>query len=269
MLNHFTSSLLAAIADIKGAFERYHLIGTLGWQDVATRYRRSRIGAFWLTINMAVMIGSMGYVFGSLFKQPMQDFLPYLTVGLIFWGFLSNVINEGCAAFSSASGIVLQVRMPLFIHVARVVWRNLIISAHNLVIVPLVFLVFWKPVGWVALLAIPGFLLLLLNVMWIVLIASVVCTRFRDVAQIVQNAVQVLFFITPIMWTAETLQGRVGALILNLNPFHSFLDIVRSPILGQYPEPLHWVIAGGLVVAGWITALWFYGDRLRRLPYWL
>jgi lipopolysaccharide transport system permease protein len=269
MLKSFTSSMSAAIADIRGAFCRYHLIGTLGWQDVATRYRRSRIGAFWLTINMAVMIASIGLLFGRLFGQPLDEFLPYLAAGQIVWGLLAAAINEGCIAFSSASGIILQVRMPLFVHVGRVLWRNLIIFAHNLLILPLVFLFFMKPVSLVALLAIPGFLLMLINVTWIMLIASVVCARFRDVTQIVQNAVQVLFFLTPIMWTAETLTGRVGSLILNLNPFNSFLDIVRSPLLGQYPEPLHWAISLGLAVVGWIVALWFYGHRLKRLAYWL
>jgi len=269
MLKNFTCSLLAAVADIKGAFERYHLIGTLGWQDVATRYRRSRIGAFWLTINMAVLIVSIGFLFGRLFGQPLDEFLPYLAVGQIIWGFMSTCINEGCVAFSSASGIVLQVRMPLFIHVARSLWSNLIILGHNLLIIPLVFLFFLKPVSPVAFLAIPGFLLLLVNVAWMMLIAGVVCARFRDVTQIVQNAMQVLFFITPIMWTAETMQGRVGKLILNLNPFNSLLDIVRSPILGQYPETLHWIIAAALAVAGWLVTLVFFGNRLKRLAYWL
>jgi lipopolysaccharide transport system permease protein len=269
MSSSFVASIADGLRDISAAFTRYHLIGTLGWQDVATRYRRSRIGAFWLTINMAVMILAMGLLFGRLFGQPMAEFLPYLAVGQIIWGFLSTSVNEGCTAFSSASGIVLQVRMPLFIHVARVLWRNLIIFGHNLMIVPFIFLFFLKPVSLVALLAIPGFILMIINVTWIMVIVSVVCARFRDFTQVVQNAMQVLFFVTPIMWTADILKGRAGTLVVDLNPFNSLLDIVRSPMLGQYPETIHWVISGGLAIVGWLVALWFYGHRLKRLPYWL
>lgn len=269
MIRSFCTSAAEGAGDIREAFRRYHLIGTLGWQDVATRYRRSRIGAFWLTINMAVLIVSIGFLFGRLFGQPLDEFLPYLAVGQIIWGFMATSINEGCVAFSSASGIVLQVRMPLFIHVARALWSNLIILGHNVLIIPLVFLFFLKPVSPVAFLAVPGFLLVVVNVAWMMLMAGVVCARFRDVTQIVQNAMQVLFFITPIMWTAETMQGRVGKLILNLNPFNSLLDIVRSPILGQHPEMLHWVIALALAVFGWLVTLAFFGNRLKRLAYWL
>ena len=85
----------SAVRDIGDALRKYHLIGTLGWQDVATRYRRSRVGAFWLTINIAVMIGALGLVFGTIFGQPMREFLPFLAVGLIVWNFISSSINEG------------------------------------------------------------------------------------------------------------------------------------------------------------------------------
>ena len=140
------SDWMSAVRDIREALRKYHLIGTLGWQDVATRYRRSRVGAFWLTINIAVMIGALGLVFGTIFGQPMREFLPFLAVGLIVWNFIYSSINEGCTALSDASGIVLQVKMPLCVHLARVMWKNLIILGHNLLIVPLVFLVFWRPV---------------------------------------------------------------------------------------------------------------------------
>jgi ABC-type polysaccharide/polyol phosphate export permease len=259
----------SAVSDIREALRKYHLIGTLGWQDVATRYRRSRVGAFWLTINIAVMIGALGLVFGTLFGQPMREFLPFLTVGLIVWGFISANINEGCTALSDATGIVLQVKMPLWVHLARVMWKNLIILGHNLFIVPLVFLVFWRPVSPVALLAIPGLVLLILNLLWMMMIVSVVCARFRDITQIVTNAVQVLFYITPVIWSVEIMTNRVGNSLLYGNPFYSLITIVRAPLLGDTPSALNWTIAAGMAVIGWIAALWFYGNRLKRVPYWL
>jgi lipopolysaccharide transport system permease protein len=263
------SSLSAGLRDIADALRKYHLIGTLGWQDVATRYRRSRVGAFWLTINITVMIGALGLVFGTLFGQPMREFLPYLAVGLVMWNFMSASINEGCTALSDASGIVLQVKMPLWVHIARVMWKNLIILGHNLLIVPLVFLVFWRPVSPVALLAIPGLLLLVLNLLWMMMVVSVVCARFRDITQIVTNAVQVLFYITPVIWSAEIMTNRVGNSLLYGNPFYSLITIVRAPLLGDMPSALNWTIAAGMAVIGWIVALWFYGNRLKRVPYWL
>src|SRR5690606_5001598 len=104
----------SAWADIRRALTNHHQITTLGWQDVATRYRRSVIGAFWLTINKAVLIAAIGLVFGTLFGQPMEKFLPHLAVGLIFWGFITASIDAGCAAFINKKGIILQVNLPLY-----------------------------------------------------------------------------------------------------------------------------------------------------------
>jgi len=263
------SSMISGLRDISEALRKYHLIGTLGWQDVATRYRRSRVGAFWITINVCVMFAALGLVFSTLLGQPIREFLPFLAVGLVVWGFISSNLNEGCTAFADASGIILQVKMPLWIHVGRVMWKNIIIFGHNIAILPFIFLVFWRPVGLVALLAIPGFLLLILNLLWMMTALAVICARFRDLIQMMSNAVQVLFYLTPVFWTPEIITQRVGSLVLYANPFYSLLTIVRAPLLGEVPSAWNWAIAGGMAMAGWLATLLLYGSRLRRVPYWL
>ncbi|WZB62546.1 hypothetical protein WJ970_03120 [Achromobacter xylosoxidans] len=75
-----------ALSDISAGMKRLPLVATLGWQDVRQRYRRSMLGPFWLTISMGVMIGTIGLVFGQIFKAPTEEYLPFLAVGLILWG---------------------------------------------------------------------------------------------------------------------------------------------------------------------------------------
>lgn len=263
------SSLNSACKDVQAALVHHQIITTLGWQDVATRYRRSRVGAFWLTINMMVMLAVLGVVFGSLFRQPLAEFFPYLAIGLIIWGLLASLINEGCTSFIAVSDTILQVRMPLITHVLRLVWRNLIILGHNLLILPLLFLAFMKPISWLALLALPGLGLLVLNATWIMLVAAVACTRFRDLIQISQNLVQMLFYITPIIWSPELLPGRAGTALLDFNLFYHLIQIVRAPLLGQVPTMLSWVVATGAALIGWAVALLFFGRYHKRIPYWL
>ena len=269
MTTSLAINISGAFGDVRAAMQQHHIITTLGWQDVATRYRRSRVGAFWLTINMMVMLAAIGIVFGSLFRQPMAEFLPYLAIGLIIWGLLSALITDGCTSFISASDTILQLRMPLFTHVMRVVWRNLIILGHNLLILPLLFLFFMKPITWLALLAIPGLALLVLNAIWMMIIAAVACARFRDLTQIVQNGMLVLFYVTPIMWKAALLPARVGAAMLDFNPFYHLINIIRAPLLGEAPTALSWTVAVSMTLLGWIVALAFFGIYRKRIPYWL
>lgn len=255
--------------DVLAALKRHHIFTSLGWQDVATRYRRSRVGAFWLTINILVMIATLGLVFGALFRMPMEEMLPYLAIGLIVWGYLSTLINEGCTGFIMAQETILQVRMPLFTHVMRVLWRNTIILGHNLMILPPLFLVFMKPLTPMALLALPGFMLIILNAAWIMLALAIACTRFRDLTQIAQNAVQVMFYVTPIIWSATLLPSHVGTTMLDFNPFYHLINIVRAPLLGHAPSTLNWAVSALMALIGWVVTLAFFGRYHKRIPYWL
>ena len=57
------------IQDLIKTLRRSELWLLLGWLEIKQRYTRSVLGPLWITISMAVMVGSIGVVYGSLFKQ--------------------------------------------------------------------------------------------------------------------------------------------------------------------------------------------------------
>ena len=73
-------------SDVAGGFKSWRMWWMLAKNDVVRRYRRSRIGQWWLTLSMAAMIGGMSLVYSGLFNTPMADYLPYLGTGLVLWG---------------------------------------------------------------------------------------------------------------------------------------------------------------------------------------
>lgn len=264
-----TKGPAVAVRDIREALSKYRLALIFGWQDVAQRYRRSRVGAFWLTLNMAVFIGALGLIFGTLFQSEMHEFLPYLCAGVITWGFISTCLNEGCTTFTSSDGIILQVRMPLFTHVMRAIWRNIIIFAHNIVIFPILLLIFGRTIGFSVFWAIPGILLLIVNLAWMMLILATVCARFRDMTQVVTNILQVMFYATPIMWMTKILPDHVSRAFIEWNPFYHFIELVRAPLFGSAPTLLDWAFGLSFAVIGWIIAIVFFGRYRWRVAYWL
>ncbi|WP_407864185.1 ABC transporter permease [Phyllobacterium phragmitis] len=258
-----------ALQDIAEALTKYRLALIFGWQDVAQRYRRSRVGAFWLTLNMAVFIGALGLIFGTLFQSDMREFLPYLCAGIISWGFISTCLSEGCTAFSSSDGIILQVRMPLFTHILRTLWRNVIIFAHNIVIFPVLALILGRGINFNIIWAVPGFLLVCMNLAWVMLILAILCARFRDMTQVVTNVLQVLFYATPIMWMVKILPDHVSRAFIEWNPFYHFIELVRAPLLGHTPTALDWGMPIAFAIAGWGIAIAFFGKYRWRVAYWL
>ena len=239
----------------------------MGLHDIRQRYRRSIIGPFWITLSMGIMVGALGLLYGTIFKQDMHDYLPFLAAGFILWGLISSLIIDGTRVFISAEGLIRQLPAPLSVHVYRLIWSNLISFAHNIWIYVLVALWYGLAPGWPMMLAMPALLLVLLNAFWMALLLGVVSARFRDIPLVVSSLMQVMFFITPVIWKPEMLPGR--ALILNLNPFHHLVEIMRAPLLGQVPALENWVAVIVVTLGGWAVALWFFSAYRWRLAYWV
>jgi lipopolysaccharide transport system permease protein len=257
-----TSDVLSGLAGCK-------LPLYLAKADIRQRYRRSSLGPFWITISTGVMIACIGVIFGNLFKSPMSEFFPFLTAGLILWSFIQTVIIESTTVFIHAEPIIKQLPIPIFSHVIRMVARNFYIFLHNIVIYPIVCLVVQRAWGWADFLAILGMVLLIINLLWMSLLIGIFCTRFRDMAQIIQSCLQIVFYVTPIIWMPSLLPARTGSMVLAPNPFYHLLEVVRAPLMNQTPSLLNWEVAVGVAVLGWAVTLYFFNRYKYRIAYWL
>lgn len=259
--------LNSILTDLRASIASWRLWTLLGWLEVRQRYARSRVGPFWLTISMGVMIASIGVVYGTLFGQKMTDYLPFLSISLVMWTFFSQTVIEGSTAYINSATYIRQASTPKLIYMLQVVWRNLVILAHNFVIIVLLLAVFGVK-SWETLpIFIPALLLYILNAQWIVMVVGLLSARFRDLPQIVASVMQIAFYITPIIYRPNALARF--SLIVDLNPLAHLIDLVRAPLIGQVPSAMTWAVAIGMAVLGWLLALLLTGRYLKRIPYWV
>src|ERR1700724_4653594 len=153
--------------EIVAGFRAWPVWVIMGWDDIRQRYRRSVIGPFWITLSMSVFILVLGVIYSRIFHTELQSYLPYLTVGFIVWGFISAAANDSCIAFTDANRIIKQIKLPYSVYVLRVVWRNFIIFLHTIVIYIPIAIVFNIKPNWPMLLAIPGLILVCVNLIWL------------------------------------------------------------------------------------------------------
>ena len=257
-----------ALKDLIQSLKSYPLWTLLGWLQIRQRYSRSKIGPFWLTISMGILVATMGIVYGALFGQNLKDYLPMISISIVLWGLFSGIINEGCSAYIESANYIRQIHTPIQIYVLQVVWRNIIIFIHNFVIVLIVFLIFglkdWATLPYF----IPGLILFLLNAIWIALVISVVAARFRDFPQVISALMQVAFYVTPILFQGNML-GKDHYWIVEYNPLAYLVDVARQPLLGEVPEPHTWIIALAMVSLGWFLALIITGRYCRKVSLWV
>ena len=253
--------------DLIDGMSRSWMWSAMAMQDIRMRYRGSLLGPFWLTISMVIMIAAMGLIYSRLFNMEINRYLPFLTVGLVIWNFVSTVIIEGCQTFLSAQNVITQVRMPFSIHAWRTVCRNLIVLAHNMVIVPLVLIIFRVPVDWTVIVILPALAILTINGIWVSILLGMISARYRDVPPIVMSLVQVIFFVTPIFWPPEALGIWMQA--LPLNPLFAAVDVVRAPLLGTSPLTYSWVVLLLVTVVGCAGTFALFAKFRSRITYWI
>ncbi len=159
--------------DLKQSVASWRLWTLLGWLEVRQRYARSRLGPFWLTISMGVMIGSIGVVYGTLFGQTMSDYLPFLSISLVMWAAFAQTVSEGSTAYINSGTYIRQASTPKLIYILQVVWRSLVILAHNFIIVILLLAIYGVK-SWATLpIFIPALVLYILNATWIAMLAGI------------------------------------------------------------------------------------------------
>jgi len=260
-------NLNLAIQDFKKAALQHRVWLHLGWVEVKQRYRRSVIGPWWISLSMLIFISMMGLVFSRLFHQSLNEYIPFFTAGFLFWTFISTSILEAAEIFRTNSGFIKQINLPFSLYIFKHLVRQIIFLLHNFVVYLLVCVFFQLNPGITVLWAIPGFLLLALNVYWISFLIAMMCTRYRDMAPLISTCVQIAFFVTPISWMPKLLDQN--PLILKLNPLVYLLDVVRAPLLGSMPYLSSWLVCTGMAIGGSMICFIVFSIVRPRIAFWV
>lgn len=260
-------SLQLALQDLKKGSLQHRVWLHLGWLEVKQRYRRSVIGPWWISLSMLFFILMMGIVFSRLFHQSLNEYIPFFTAGFLFWTFISSSVVEAAEVFKSNGGFIKQINLPFSLYVYKHLVRQVVCLLHNLVVYFLVCVFFKLNPGPVILLAIPGFFLLAANIYWICFLVAMICARFRDMVPIITSCVQIAFFVTPISWMPRLLDQNPA--IMKYNPLVYLLDIVRAPLLGEFPSPMSWSVSLVMAAGGSILSLFLFSIVRSRIAFWV
>src|SRR3990167_3970079 len=214
-----------AYDDLVSGIKSWRVWMLLAYQDIQLRYRRSVLGPFWITMSMAITVYSMGYLYAHLFHQELANYYPFLVTGMLTWTFISSIITEVTDGFIASEGMIKQIKLPYSLYMHRIVTRNLLIFFHNLAVMIPIVIIFHETskVNWYTLLLIPGLLIIYVNTISYGLIICMIGSRYRDINQVVKSLLQVIFFLTPIMWTPDVL-GPDKQYIVYLNPLYALIE---------------------------------------------
>ena len=260
--------LALGYTDLAQGIRDWRVSHLMGLNEIRRRYARSKIGQFWVTISTAIMVAALGLVWSSLWKTPIGELLPFISISLILWGLMTGALGEAATVFVQSGPMYLNQGMSFSTAIYALIYRNLLIFAHNLPVVVATMIIFSVPLRATAILALPGFVFLVVTLLWLGYLVAIACVRFRDLTQVVQSGLLIAFFVTPILWKPEQILFQSPYFLL-LNPFAALLAVVREPLLGQLPSISDWLIAVTFSVGGFVLTLPLIGYCKRRIIYWI
>lgn len=258
----------AASGDLVEGARRWRLWGYLALEVLKNQYRRTTIGPWWLTLQTLAYVIGLAVLFGAIFRIGQRDFLPYVACGFIAFALLTGLTRAASMVFVEGAGDITSTRQPLSVLVLRAASVELLVFAHNVVILFGLAALGYLTLGPASLLVAPALMLIVLNGLALGFWLGPLVARFRDLGPLVLSVLQMMMFFTPVFWDADSLTSSARQALLTLNPFYYLLDCFRSPLLGEAP----WSSFAGAcaVTAINVTAGALVFVRTRsHIPYWV
>jgi lipopolysaccharide transport system permease protein len=259
---------VAGIADLLGGIRYWRVWHLIGVRELRHRYARSKLGQFWLMLSTAAMIGVLTVVFALLFNQSIQQLMPYIGTSVIIWNYLSQIIIECTSIFVGQASLYRNQKMNFSVSIYSVIYRNTIMLAHSLIIIIALIVVFDVPVNWHLLQIVPALVLTWITMIWFGYLIAMMCVRYRDIIQVITTWLTILFYVTPVMWMPDFLPRQYHA-IIEFNPLAQFLEILRSPLLGQPASSWAWLCTSVIALGGGLIALAVIGRYQHRIIFWM
>lgn len=259
----------AALNDLGEGLRRWRNWSYLAVENVKNRYRRTVLGPWWLTLQMAVYVVGISLVFGRLLRTPLRGFLPYVALGFIAFSLLSGLTRAAADVFLTGSSTLKSTPQPLSSLVLRDVAIEFIHFGHNILLYVVFVAAGLVPLSPKMLIALPILALIAVNGLAMGLWLGVAVARFRDVQPFVMSILQVLIFFMPVFYRLNNLSSTFRNALLAWNPFTYLLEAFRAPLIGAPLSPSFYIGSAIVTVLNVAIGLAVFTRTRSRLPYWV
>ncbi len=212
----------------KDLYKYRELLKTSIHKELRGKYKGSFLGILWSFVNPLLMVLVYAIVFPLILKSPEKNYVVFLIIGIIPWNFFTTVVSQGASTVIVNGNILKKVYFPREILPISVVTSGLINFGISCIII-LLFILFGGMGLSPTMLLLPFIALIqYLFSLGIIFIISAVNVYIRDVEYIVNFLVMMLFYATPILYSAELLKNTSFYWILLINPMAHIINGYRD-----------------------------------------
>lgn len=234
---------LFSLRDIAELWTYKELLYFFTWRDLKVRYKQTFVGVAWAIFQPLITMFVFTVFFGELAKIP-SDGIPYpifVYTGLLFWQFFSSALSDTSNCLVANQAIVTKVYFPRLILPLSSVFTKFVdflIAALILVLL----MIYYDFVPHIeSIIVIPVVLLIsFMAAVGLGLVFSSINVKYRDVRYALPFFIQILLFLTPVIYPAS-IAGKYSWL-LALNPMTGAIQSARAALLGT--TAVNWPLIG-------------------------
>lgn len=267
----------------KNAYKYRYLMQEIVRKNVKLQYRNSFLGIFWTMLQPFLTMLVLLFIFTKVFGKSSDGVVcypVYLLTGRLLYEFFTQSTTRAMRSIRNSASVLKKVYVPKYIYPIANVFSTFVTFCISLIVLVLVLAYFLIKnqytmqypdlhLSWYALLSFVPIVLLCVLSTGIGLILSVLNVYFKDIEYIYSVITMMLFYVTPVMYSLNTLQrsgvNTIVMKILMLNPLYSILEMFRSCVL--YSTMWNWdhfLYALGISLASLVIGLWVFYKHQDR-----
>ncbi len=209
------------------------------WRDIKIKYKQTTLGFLWAVLQPLLMMTIFTFFFGRALNIPSQN-LPYpvyVFSGLLIWNMFSSGLTSASNSMVNNAGIIKKIYFPRLIIPVSSILVALFDFFMAFILFAGILLYYQQPVSWLAIIIWPlslvtGIIATLGMGAWL----AALNVKYRDFRYVIPFLVQVLFFLTPVIYPISLLKYPLLQYMLVCSPMYAAVELFRYPLTGITPD---------------------------------
>lgn len=233
------------------------------WRDIKVKYKQTVLGFLWAVLQPVIMMVIFTFFFGRILNDPSQK-MPYpiyVFSGLLLWNVFSSGLQTAAASMVGNAGIIKKIYFPRLIIPTSAILVALFDCLMTFIVFLPMLILFNQHVS--------------LNVLWCWPLAFLVCViatlgpscwlaalnvKYRDFRYVIPFLVQVLFFVTPVIYPVNLLKYEWLRYIITASPMYAAIELFRFPLTGDAPDTVSLIISASSAVIMLFVGLIYFKE---------
>jgi lipopolysaccharide transport system permease protein len=234
---------------LKELWEFRELFYFFTWRDIKVKYKQTVLGVLWAILQPFMMMIVFTLFFGQALGVPTDNNIPYpvfVYSGLLLWNIFSSGLSNASGSMVSNAGIIKKIYFPRLI----IPMSSILVALFDFLMAFIIYigiLIYYKqPVSFNIIIYLPaGILITVLSTFGLGTGLAALNIKYRDFRYVIPFLIQILLFLTPVIYPVSIIKYKWAQIILSLNPIAGAIDLLRSSVT-QAPLDLQLVITSAV-----------------------